>query len=287
MVNSRPRFEAEKTLLPTGAIDNHCHVLDPKSDSIPDAKYAPFEASVSAYDDHLSRLGASRGVLVTASTHGNNNTPMLEALQGSRHLLRGIAVVNQTITDEEISLMHETGVRGLRLQDQFPGGAPLDALEALGRRVAPLGWHIEIWTNFADHLDWLPNVIQRCPVPVVVDHLGYFPMEAENRTKATELLMDLAREGHIWITLSGSYRLAPKVSPRTASVRLAPRVNELLDKVPDRLLWGSDWPHVAPPNGAPTIESLTSEVADWFRGDQALMEQVLVANSVTCYDFPS
>lgn len=285
MSNSELRSGVGSPVLPPGAIDNHCHVLDPDSFYLPDARYAPFDAPLAAYVQHLHSLGASRGVLVTASTHGTNNRPMLEALRNSTHKLRGIAVVDEAVSDPELIAMHDVGVRGLRLQDQFPGGASLHSLVALGRRIAPLGWHLELWTDFALHMDWLPAAIERCRVPVVLDHMGYFPMEHEKQVAATASMINLAREGHTWITLSGSYRLAPKMTPMAASQHVAPRVNQMLNQVPERLLWGSDWPHVAPPNDSPSVDNVLSEVEIWFSHDPALVEQVTVANNAACYDY--
>lgn len=271
--------------LPADAIDNHCHVLDPSSPAVPGAKYAPFDAPVGKYEQQLRALGINRGVLVTASTHGTNNQPMLKALGASACTLRGIAVVDRTISDDELMAMHLAGVRGLRLQDQFAGGAPLDALGELGGRIADLGWHLEVWTDLIAHLDWLPGAIERCAVPVVLDHLGYFPMESPQQAAATAVMIDLARDGHAWITVSGAYRLAPTLTPSEAGRHLAPRVNQLLTQVPDRLLWGSDWPHVAPPHGVPTVDELLTELDDWCSHDPALITQLTVTNNAACYDF--
>lgn len=272
-------------MLPADAIDNHCHVLDPNSAAVPGAKYAPFNAPLSQYEEHLGALGINRGVLVTASAHGTNNKPMLDALRRSTNDLRGIAVADQAISEAVLIEMHETGVRGLRLQDQFAGGAPLEALEELGQRIAPLGWHLEIWTDLTTHMDWLPDAIRKCKATVVLDHMGYFPMEHEQQANATAHMINLARDDHAWITLSGSYRLAPALSPMAAAQRVAPRAHQLLQQVPDRLLWGSDWPHVAPPNGAPTVHNLLTETGTWFDRDEALIEQVTVTNNAACYDF--
>ncbi|MEO6957325.1 MAG: amidohydrolase family protein [Antricoccus sp.] len=271
--------------LPANAIDNHCHVLDPTSRAVPGAQYAPFDAPVGKYEQQLRALGINRGVLVTASTHGTNNQPMLNALRESTSTLRGIAVVDRAISDDELIALHNAGVRGLRLQDQFVGGTPLDALGELGDRIVDLGWHLEVWTDLTAHLDWLPDAIQRCAVPVVLDHLGYFPMESPQQAAATGVMIDLARAGDAWITVSGAYRLSPVPAPSAAGRHLAPRVHQLLEQVPDRLLWGSDWPHVAPPHGVPTIDELLAELDEWCGHDPALIKQLTVTNNAACYNF--
>ncbi|MEP9382386.1 amidohydrolase family protein [Nocardioides cheoyonin] len=272
------------TGLPPAAIDNHCHVLDGSRTGVRGARYPIFDAPLPAYMQHLAALGAGRGVLVTASAHGSDNEPLLDALAHSDRELRGVAVVNTDATDDELLRLHSYGVRALRLQDRFPGGAPLASLGTMARRAANLGWHLEIWTAWTDHLDWLPRAVAASPVPVVVDHLGYFPPGHHDEAAAIDTLVGLARDGQAWITLSGAARVTEE-EPAEAGHRVAPRVRRLLAEVPDRLLWGSDWPHVAAPIRPPTARELLDELDVWFEGDEDLLEQVTVANGEIAYGF--
>lgn len=271
--------------LPAGAADVHAHVLDPAASTVPGAAYAPFAAGPDAHLAHLDGLGFARGVLVTASVHGTDNAPLLAALATAPDRLRGVAVVEEDVPDAELDRWHDAGVRAVRVQDLFPGGTPLRALPSLGPRLAERGWHVEIWTDLARHLDGdLPGAIRACPVPVVLDHMAGLAGERGPADPAVATAVALAREGHVWITLSGAYRLAPDRSPREASRALAGRVAHLLDAVPGRLLWGSDWPFVAAPNGAPTADDLHAELAAWLP-DPDLRRRVLVTNPARCYAF--
>lgn len=270
--------------LPAGAVDNHAHVLDPAAHRVPGAAYAPFAAGPDAYLAHLDGLGAAHGVLVTASVHGTDNGPLAAALATAPDRLRGVAVVDPDVADTELDRLHGHGVRAVRVQDLFPGGTPLEALTTLGPRLAARGWHVEMWTDLAAHPDEVAALVRASPVPVVLDHMGHLAAHHGTAGPALRTAVALAREGRAWITLSGAYRLAADRSPRAASRTLAPRVACLLNQVPDRLLWGSDWPHVAAPNGSPTSADLRAELDLWLP-DPDLRRRVLVENPTRLYGF--
>lgn len=272
--------------LPAASVDVHSHILHGGASRVPGARYQPFDAPLPAYEAHLTDLGVSRGVIVTASTYGTDNAIMLDALRSSRLSLRGVAIVDpDTVTDQQLESMHTAGVRGLRLQDLFPGGTPLKHLHALGARVADLGWHLEIWTDFSKHLEWLPTAIRQSQVPVVIDHLGYYYGDTVQHRSATQALIELARERCIWVTLSGAYRIVPGYHAGRDALWLSRHVETLLEQVPSRLVWGSDWPHVASPCPPPTTSNLVAEVTRWCAHDVQLLERVLAANPAGCYGF--
>jgi 2-pyrone-4,6-dicarboxylate lactonase len=270
--------------MPADAVDVHAHVLDPARTGTPGAAYALFDASLGDYEQHLDRLGIQRGVLVTASVHGTDNEPVLDALSRSRKTLRGVAVVGADVTRDELERLHARGIRAIRLQDRFAGGTPLSALGTLGQKVHDLGWHIEIWTDFARHLSWLPHAIASCRVPVVLDHFGFLGAEVPDDHDAMRTVVTLAREQDTWVTLSGAYRLASDVPPAAAGETLLARVRYLAEAVPGHLLWGSDWPFVAPPREAPDAGDLRAELDLWLP-EPALRQRVLVTNPVKCYGF--
>jgi 2-pyrone-4,6-dicarboxylate lactonase len=273
-------------ILPAGSVDVHAHVLDPALPATEGAAYELFPAFFENYRDHLDQLGFDNGVLVTASAHGTDNRPLLHALARGNGTLRGVAVVDAEISEHELNTLHEAGVRGIRLQDKFAGGTPLSTLDMLGSRISDLGWHIEIWTNLAANLDWLPRAIGRCPVPIVLDHFGHLPAEISEGHPAVQALIALARDHGTWITLSGAYRLAPQYAPTSASKLLQARVQVLAENIPNRLLWGSDWPYVAPPGETPTVDQLQEELSLWLP-DPELRRRVLVTNPRECYNFDS
>src|SRR3954451_8494225 len=115
-------------IIPAGSVDVHAHVLDPSRRGVPGAAYAPFTASPADYLAHLAGLGVDHGVLVTASTHGTDNEPMVTALRLAEGKLRGVAVVDPSVSDAELSRLDEAGVRAVRVQDRFAGGTALQAI---------------------------------------------------------------------------------------------------------------------------------------------------------------
>ena len=272
------------TALPPGAVDTHCHVLDPARPAVPGAAYDLFTATPADHRAHLAATGATRGVLVTASAHGTDNEPILRALDTGSDALRGVAVVDPAITDAGLDALHARGVRAIRVQDRFAGGTPLTELVAMSHRVACLGWHIEIWTDVRDHAGWLPEAVRASAVPVVFDHQGFLSADVAPDDPAVTLMVDLARERRAWITVSGSFRLAPALSPDEAAKALRPRIERYFEAVPDRLLWGTDWPYVAPPRTPPTVAGHLAELDVWTT-DARLREKLLVTNPAECYDF--
>lgn len=272
-------------MLPPYATDAHAHVLQPGAQShVPDARYEPFDASVRLYRAMLGELGFERGVLVNPSTYGCDHTVLLEALRSAPDALRGVAVVPPDVDGDVLVEMHETGIRGCRVQDRFAGGVDVRHLPALAGRVGSLGWHIEVWTDLRDHLDWLPRAIARCPTAVVFDHFAFLPPDVQMTDRAMRELLAMARGGSAWVTLSGAYRLTPGAAERVAAQALAARVEALREAARDRLLWGTDWPHVAPPGPIPTQADRT-DVLDLWLPDSVLRQQVLVDNPAILYDF--
>jgi predicted TIM-barrel fold metal-dependent hydrolase len=223
-------------------------------------------------------------VLVTASAHGTDNEPVLRALGTRPDALRGVAVVAADVPDAELDRLHAHGFRALRLQDRMAGGAPLSALVPMSHRVARLGWHLEFWTDVRDHVSWLPAAVRESAVPVVFDHMGFLGADVPAGDPAVSLMIELAAEDRAWITLSGSYRLAPALAPADAAKALRPRIARFLDAVPARLLWGSDWPYVAPPRTPPSDDDLRAELDVWTT-DANLRDLLLVRNPAACYDF--
>ena len=270
--------------MPAAAVDTHCHVLDPGRGAVAGAAYELFPATPADHRAHLAALGAARGVLVTASAHGTDNEPLLRALDAGNGALRGVAVVDPAVPDDELDRLHAHGVRAVRVQDRFAGGVPLSALVPFSRRLARLGWHIEIWTDVRDHVDDLPDAVRAAAVPVVFDHMGFLPADVPADHPAVTAMIDLAHAGHAWITMSGAYRLAPEPPPEEAARALLPRIRRFFDTVPDRLLWGSDWPYVAPPRTPPTVAGLHAELDAWTT-DPDERTRLLVSNPAACYDF--
>jgi 2-pyrone-4,6-dicarboxylate lactonase len=244
---SKPAF-----VLPAGAVDTHCHIFGP-GDQFPYAaerKYTPCDASkddLFAVRDHL---GVARNVVVQATCHGADNSALTDALRASGGRARGVATVRPGITAEALAALHDAGVRGVRfnfvrrLVDETPEADFREIIAA----VAPLGWHVVIYFEAAD-LAGYRGFFDSIPVPLVVDHLGAPDVTKDpDGPEFAELLDFMASREDIWckvtcperLSRDGSAAIAPENLPYQDVVPFARRV---VERFPDRVLWGTDWPH--------------------------------------------
>jgi 2-pyrone-4,6-dicarboxylate lactonase len=237
-----PRFR-----LPPGACDAHCHVFGPAG-QFPYAeqrRYTPSDAPASALFALHAKLGVERVVLVQASVHGSDNRAMLDAIAQRPATMRGVAMVEPTITDDELRALHAGGVRAVRFNFvAHLGGAPdLGVVRTMAQRIKPLGWHLVLHLD-AEDLDEYAAFVVSLPVPVVIDHMGRVNAAHGLEQPAFVKLLELMRHDHIWVKVSGSERISAHlsaVSPPYADA--APFARALIAAAPTRVLWGTDWPH--------------------------------------------
>ncbi len=274
--------------LPPGAVDCHAHIFDEfdRYRLAGDRKYQPPPAPRAEWLALLARLGADRGVQVHSSPYGFDNAITEDFIRTAPDRLRGVAVVGPDATDDELRRLDASGFRGARLMDQFATGATTAMLEAIARRVAPLGWHIEI--NIARSADWvgLEPRLRDCPVPLVIDHLGRVRGgEGVDAPGFAVIRRQLTERDDRWVKLSSWYRLSDSGAPDYADMR--PLVRALATARPDRCVWGSNWPHSgmgdAPP---PDDGALAAQLWDWLETDQ-LRQAVFVSNPARLYRFAS
>ena len=268
--------------VPAGAIDCHAHVIGhpPRYPLVAERSYTPPEATPAAYTAMLDATGMSGGVLVQVSVHGTDNALMVETLRSAPARLRGVCVVAPDVTDAELAALAEAGVVGCRFNVLFGGGVALDELEKIAARVAPLGWHIQLLIDVR-HLPELAPRLMRLPVPVVLDHMGHLPASLGVSHPGFEALLALLRDGDCWVKLSGAYRLSAAGPPYADTI---PFARALVATRPDRLVWGSDWPHVALAGPMPNVADLLDLLVDWVP-DAATRERVLAANARKLYGF--
>jgi len=268
--------------MPRGACDTHAHVIAADLQHYPlveDRSYTPAVASEAQYLGMLDGLGFDRGVLVQPSIYGTDNRYLLEVLASHRQRLRGVAVVSPQISEGALAHMHEQGVRGIRFNLLFRGGLDLDLLEPLAARVSAYGWHVQLLIDVRE-LPQLADRLIRLPCPVVIDHMGHLPAIDGVQQPGFRLLLEgLAQHGW-WVKLSGAYRLATS-GPDYAEAD--PLAASLIATNPHRLVWGSDWPHVAQTSMPDTVR-LLNRLAVWAP-DAALRQLILVDNPRTLYDF--
>lgn len=278
----QPGYDPAAFEVPAGACDAHAHVVsgDPSYPMVGNRSYTPPPAPESAYLDMLAGTGMSRGVLVQISVYGTDNRYLLEVLSRHPDRLRGVAVVAPGVDDEALARMHEAGVRALRLNVLFGGGIGMEAMETLAAKVAGLGWHLELLLD-ARSLPDLSSTIAGLPVPVVVDHLGHMPAELGTEHPGFRTLLSLLRDGS-WVKLSGAYRVDAAAPDYPAARMFAEAV---LEVAPDRVVYGSDWPHVSVPHAMPNTGRLRNLVGEWLQ-DPSLRRRVLVDNPSELYGFP-
>lgn len=278
-----------KLLAPPGACDCHCHVFGPvdRFPYVAARNYTPPEAPLESYLALMKHLGVERTVIVQPSIHGFDNAVTEDAIACIGENARGVAVVDPEIDARELKRLDAAGFRGVRFNLYHKGGStPLDALEALARKVAPLGWHVQIYMFGKDLVDVGPR-IKTLPTEVVIDHLGHFDIRQDTRQAGFRELLRLMEKGRAWVKIC-PYRFDVTGYPYP---KAKPFVLELNEVAPDRLVWGTDWPHPDVPgpvegeNGEmPDDGKLLDALSAWF-DDKAVIERILAENPARLYAF--
>jgi 2-pyrone-4,6-dicarboxylate lactonase len=237
---TRPTFD-----LPAGAVDAHCHVFGP-GDVFPYAderKYTPCDAGKDQLFALRDLLGVDRNVIVQATCHGTDNRAMLDALRAARGRARGVASVEPTVSDDELSAMHDAGVRGVRFNyvRRLVDPEPDAYYHRIVERIAPFGWHVVIYFEAADLVErW--KFFTSLKTDVVVDHMGRPDVTQSVDGPAFARFLDLMEEHpNFWCKVTCPERLSITGPPDYADV--APFARRVVDRFPDRVLWGTDWPH--------------------------------------------
>ena len=237
---SRPVFR-----MPAGAVDAHCHVFGPAAQFpfAPQRKYTPCDASREQLFALRDFLGFSRNVIVQATCHGNDNRALVDALEHSKGMARGVASVGRDVTDAELRAMHAAGVRGTRFNfvRRLVDFTPREVLTEIAQRIAPLGWHVVVYFEAQD-LPELWDFFTTLPTTVVVDHMGRPDVGKPVDGPEFALFMKmLAEHPNIWSKVSCPERLSKSGPPGYDDV--VPFARRLVETFPDRVLWGTDWPH--------------------------------------------
>lgn len=270
--------------VPPGACDAHCHIFGPAT-RFPFASsrtYTPPDAGLDMFERLQERLGLSRAVFVQASCHGTDNAAMIDALRRGGGRYAGVAMIDDDTPDGELRELHDAGVRGARFNFvRHLGGAPdIDAFWRSVGRVAPLGWHIVLHFDAAD-LPAHRELLARIPTPYIIDHMARVDSSLGLEQAPFRHLLELMQDERCWVKVSGAERLTSGGAPPYDDV--VPFARALLEAAPDRVLWGTDWPH---PNvrHMPDDGDLVDLMAD-IAPDEATRHRVLVENPGRLYDF--
>ena len=237
---SKPRF-----VMPAGAVDAHCHVFGPAAEFpfAPERKYTPCDASKHQLFALRDFLGITRNVVVQATCHGTDNRALVDALEHSAGMARGVASVSRDVTDAQLQAMHEAGVRGTRFNfvRRLVDFTPREVLAEIAARIAPLGWHVVVYFEAQD-LPELWDFFTTLPTTVVVDHMGRPDVTKPLDGPEFALFMKLMQEHpNVWSKVSCPERLSKSGPPAYDDV--VPFAKRLIETFPDRVLWGTDWPH--------------------------------------------
>ncbi|GAA4832874.1 amidohydrolase family protein [Kitasatospora terrestris] len=283
---SRPAFE-----LPAGAVDAHCHVFGPGAafPYAPERKYTPCDASKEQLFALRDHLGFTRNVVVQATCHGADNRAMVDALRASGGRARGVATVRPEVTDAELRELHEAGVRGVRFNfvKRLVDAAPPQDLLDVAERIAPLGWHAVVYFEAAD-LAELRDFLLSIPVPVVVDHMGRPDVTRDPDGPGFRAFLDLMRaRDDIWCKVTCPERLSVDGPPaldgeRHAYRDVVPFARRVVEEFPDRVLWGTDWPHPNLTDHMPD-DGLLVDFVPHIAPTAELQHKLLVANPARLY----
>lgn len=276
----RPRLEA-----PDDACDSHMHIFDSRFTPSAHWKKVPPVAPVATYRKLQARLGTSRTVVVQPSTYGIDNRCTLDALSQLGEVARGVAVIEPEIADVELENMHALGVRGVRVNFVSPqswGVTTAARLRETANRVAPLGWHVQVFMT-AEQIVQTNDVLRGLPTVLVIDHLGRMPQPSGIAHSAFGVVCKLLDGGRTFVKLSGAYMGSQVGAPTYGDNSSVAR--EYVKTAPDRMVWGSDWPHTTETE-KPDDADLFDLLLDWCP-DEATRRKILVANPAQLYGFPS
>ncbi len=269
---------------PAGAVDAHCHVFGPGDmfPFAPERKYTPCDASKDQLWALRDHLGFSRNVIVQATCHGADNRALVDALNHSNGLARGVATVKASVTDEELQALHTAGVRGVRFNfvKRLVDALPFDSLKTIADRIKDLGWHIVIYFE-SQELPELYDFFTSLPTTVVVDHMGRPDVSKDVNGPEFALFLKLMENQNFWSKVSCPERLS-LAGPHGNYLDVVPFARKVVEQFPDRVLWGTDWPHPNMKNHMPDDGQLV-EMIPLIAPTEALQRKLLVDNPMRLY----
>ncbi|HEY9281567.1 MAG TPA: amidohydrolase family protein [Eoetvoesiella sp.] len=270
--------------LPANACDSHCHIFGPaaKFPYIEERPYTPPDASFEKLRALHRKLSISRAVIVQPGCHGFDMSAVLDALDRGQGQYRGVALLAPDVTSEQIKQLDARGVRGARFNFvSHLGGSGWQDVERTAQLIAPYGWHICIHTDKASLPGLLP-LLKQLNVPFVMDHMGRVAADEGVDSPIFQALLTLKDHPNAWVKISGIDRVSSSGKRPFDDGR--PLVGKLIETMPDRLLWGSDWPHPNVRGDMPDDGELVNVFTE-LCPDPALQERILVTNPQTLYRF--
>lgn len=269
---------------PAGACDCHMHIFGPATSYAfsPQRSYTPADALMPEYLEMCELLGIDRTVVVHPSIYGTDNSCSLDAVRafGSARA-RGVAVIDEATGDAALRELNEAGFRGTRFNVVTGGGTPVAQLTRIAERVAPLGWHVQFFISAAMVAE-LEQTLAGLPVEIVLDHIAGMSQDDDVSGPQFQALLRLLDGGRTWVKVSGAYRADHGPAPWPAA---APFATALIERFPERMVWGTDWPHPhlegkPMPDDGKLLDALFS-----WAPDQDTLRRILVDNPARLYGF--
>jgi predicted TIM-barrel fold metal-dependent hydrolase len=278
---AKPRLSA-----PPNSCDCHMHHYGTRYPAIPGALRPHPDATVADYRLLQKRIGTTRVVVVTPSLYGTDNSASLDAMAAFGPSARGVAVVTTSVEDAELKRLAGLGIRGIRFNLSTPGTTTIEMVEPLSKRVHELGWHLQFHMR-PEQIVESEALLARLPSPIVFDHMGRIPRSVGIEHPAYKVMRGLLDKGRTWVKLSGAYMDIKAGDTKAGPPAYADSVTlaqAFLKTAPERMVWGSDWPHPTEkdkPDDAALFDLLAA-----IAPEEPLRARILVANPAQLYDFP-
>jgi predicted TIM-barrel fold metal-dependent hydrolase len=278
--------------VPPNSCDTHFHIFGPPETFpfVSTHEYTPPAAPLEHYFKMIDIIGVQRAVVVQPSVHGLDNSATLDAIANSKGRFRGVARIDDKISRDALRGLNEKGVRGVRfnLLDRPRGNVQLDVLDRCVEHIAELNWSLDLHIDMKNLLA-AEQRIRRCPVPVVIDHIARVKPDEGLQQPGFQLLLELLRLKHVWVKVSGADKIC---NTRVHSyyglpfVEVIPFAHAVIAAAPDRVIWGTDWPHSNnfAPGHTPNDGDLVDLLAE-FAPDERLRKKILVDNAAALYGF--
>jgi 2-pyrone-4,6-dicarboxylate lactonase len=277
-ITRKPSFK-----VPANACDCHAHVFGPAAihPFSPDRSYTPEDCTIDQYAGMLDTIGFTRAVLVQGGPHGIDNTATLAAIKKMGDRFRGVAVIPSGLPEAERLALHQQGIRGTRMSTVVRGGVGFSHLENLSAECHELGWHVMLHLHRSAELIDLAPRLKRTQSAFMLDHLGRVTGEEGIDSPGFKAVMELLETGRCWIKLASLYRLSSEPYPHKD---MLPMIHKVVQTRPDRIVWGSNWPHPIHPGLMPNDGDLVDLIPLWVP-DEGQREQMLVTNPAALYGF--
>jgi 2-pyrone-4,6-dicarboxylate lactonase len=271
---------------PPGATDTHAHIFGPvaRFPFSAERSYTPEECTAEDYATLLGAIGFQRAVLVQGGAHGTDNRAIVDAIARSRGNCRGVAVIAPGLGPDGLDALHESGVRGVRLSTMSGSGIPFSQLEPLAAEVDDLGWHVVLHFKEASELLDIVPVLERIRNPFVLDHMARITADEGVSSAPFRAILGLLETNRCYVKLASMYRLSSEPYPHRD---LLPMIRAVVAARPDRVIWGSNWPHPIHYHGVmPNDGDLVDLIPLWVP-DPIDQQKMLVDNPAELYGFES